>query len=252
MKKPGACLPGFSFRRLAVCSAWLACALGLFGTAPAQQPLPSADAVESMREHLQERRRERESLETMTRLAPWHTLTQAPDLRAGRDRAVVRLVNQTVAFRAVWIFDPVDNPEARPVRALLGWQGEDWVTLAPGVWRVRLIVGQPGGRGLAQPPQEVQAGRGKAYELAIPHDVEPTLREQARPMRSRLPSRLPRPEARPPAAGRPKKAPGEKSGPRRIPAISAAESGAIIPPRVSRWTPWTRWTGWTMWTGLGS
>jgi hypothetical protein len=133
-----------------------------------------------MRENLQQRQRERESRQTLTHLAPWRPLTEAPEPQLGRERAAVRLVNQTVAFRAVWIFEPVDIPEARPVRALLGWRGEDWVALAPGAWRVRLIVGQPGGRGLAQPAQEVRAGRGKAYELAIAREAEPTLREQAR------------------------------------------------------------------------
>ena len=180
MKKPGAGFLLTSARRLAVCSAWIVCGLGLLGTVAAREALPSADAIQSMREDLQERQRERESREAPTHVAPWRPLTQGPDARFFRDRAAVRMVNRAVAFRAVWILEPVDIPEARPVRALLGWQGEDWITLTPGDWRVRLIVGQPGGQGLAQPAQEVHAERGKAYELAIPSEAEPTLRKQAR------------------------------------------------------------------------
>ena len=155
--------------------------LGLIGwLLPAQAPTPTGQELEALRREMQVSQRQREALQSAADLVPWRPLTSLPEIRLSKDAALVRLVNQMDPWRAVWIFEPLEGKKPS-VRILLCWRGEQWIALAPGRWRVRLVVGRPDSNvTFRHQLDSVDTEKGKAYELALGEEMEQMLKERER------------------------------------------------------------------------
>lgn len=181
------------FRRVLALALALGVLAGGAALAPARRPMPtSPEAIAALRTGFQASQREREAAQETQDLVPWVQTADSPGPQftgnTTGNAAAVHLVSELNFFRAIWTFEPAEGGAAKPVRVPLCWRGEQWITLAPGAWRISLAVGLPGGDKLLRfPAQTVKAGRSRTYEMKIRAEVEPELMAKARAARKTPP-----------------------------------------------------------------
>lgn len=138
------------------------------------QAAPSVSELRDQIRELQAQRETREPLEDLIELEP---LTTSEDLEAAHGLAAIQLRRQMTAHNMVWIFEPEDAAgQTGRVVAPMARNGSQWITLAPGRWRLSLLFARPGSpQTLSLPPREIRVVRDRAYGIEIGEAAETAL-----------------------------------------------------------------------------
>ncbi|MCL5269820.1 MAG: hypothetical protein M1457_04530 [bacterium] len=190
---------------LVICATLLA---GLAASRPrpasAQRPLPPPEEIARMREELQSRQRERLARRQAAELIPWQPAAPSADLTVPPGAGVVRIVNGMDRLRAVLEFAPAGDDAAttRPAQAgaatgagtgldrvaattalrlPLGPRGEQFLPLAAGSWRVRILCGDPAVGALHGLPElHATIRRAMQYDMVLDERFENALKAALR------------------------------------------------------------------------
>ena len=164
-------------RLMRYCAQWLPIAGLLWvGVASAQRPAPGPEEIDAMRREFQTLQRQREERGRDNALLPWQTSGSVVFTKPGDTSARVRIVNEMDALRAVITFEPLDGTAAErvaTVRTPICIKGEQWIRLAPGRWRIRMVVGQARkGSPMVLPARDVSVTRTMAYDINLDEQIE--------------------------------------------------------------------------------
>ena len=138
------------------------------------QAAPSVSELRDQMRELQTQRETREPLEDLIDLEP---MTTSEDLETAHGLAAIELRSQMTTYNMVWIFEPVHaTDQAGPVVAPMARNGSQWITLAPGHWRLSLVFGRPGSpQTWRLPPREIRVVRDRVYGIQMGEAAETAL-----------------------------------------------------------------------------
>lgn len=141
------------------------------------QESPPKPTLSELRSQMRALQAEREGREQLAGLVELQTLTTTLELREAQGRVALRLDRDLEAFNVVWLFEPVDVAgQAETVRLPQCRNGQQWIVLDRGRWRLTLVLGRAGQREIhTLPACEFRLLRDRAYSLEVGEAVEKAL-----------------------------------------------------------------------------